>query len=410
VAAVGEAMNHPPSRHRSHASLRMTGKAFPRRAGVLALLCLMASARLRAEAADASLTADIHRDFDLHDYSGAAQACRRILARHPADAAAAYDLACALARLGQRADSDAALALAFRNGFNDADYACGDADLAALHGDPSFAALIAAMRARAARAGVPCEPAQQVPTSRLVEKDPGGSMRYRLYLPDTASPANQARLMVWLHPSGASDDAKVLTLLVPDLVAHGWAVMIFPQKPNYRDWTLEQYQQVGACIHDALAEPAVDRHRPVPLTFSAGGYMALELWHEDPAYWSALVIDCACNRNLISGQPRPLTTAQIASAAPVLAIEGERDPNRPVWEHDAPTWTAAGVPTQLVIVAGHGHEFLYSGDAWTMTLAWLDRLKASQAAAPGPSTRSGGAAAPRGPGSVDGQRDPASSR
>ncbi len=344
-----------------------------------ALLCVLAGAAVRAEDVDASLTAEIHHDFELHDYGSAAQACRTLLARHHENAEAAYDLACALARLGQRSDSVAALAQASRNGFNDADYACEDADLAGLHGDPSFASLIADMRARAARAGVPCEPPQLVPTARLVEKSPGGGMRYRLYVPATAGPARQARLMVWLHPSGASDDAKVLTQLVPDLLAHGWALMIFPQKPNYRDWTLEQYQQVGACIQDALAEPAVDPHRPVPLTFSAGGYMALELWHEDPAYWSALVIDCACNRNLITGQPRPLTTAQIAGAAPVLAIEGERDPNRPVWEHDAPTWTAAGVPTQLVIVPGHGHEFLYSGDAWTTTLAWLDRLKASQA-------------------------------
>jgi hypothetical protein len=370
----------------------------PLRAVLLPLPLLLAAwcapARLAAEEALDTSPQGLQHYFDVHDYAHAEAACRQLMARNASDPNPSYNLACALAREGRSDDALAALKYAEGRGFSDADHALQDDDLASLRASPAFQAIVAAMRAHPAEAGAPCEPLQAVPGARVVDRTPSAGLRYRLYINELASAKDQARLMVWLHPSGGSADQIVLGRLAPDLIQHGWALMIFPQK-QYMGWTGDEFPRLEPCIEDALRLPEIDPHRPVPLTFSAGGQLALEVWHQVPQYWSALVLDAAYPIDQATMQPRPLTPGEIACKTPVLAIVGGKDGGCALWEKDAPVWNQAGVPTEVVRVEGHGHEFLYVQGVWTRTLAWLDALKAFQKGKPSPGTTRDGKDATR---------------
>jgi dienelactone hydrolase len=343
-------------------------------------LCLAPLPLVGEDVGDGMQQAMLH-SFAMHDYPHAEQACRQLLARHPEDGNMSYNLACALAREGKTPEALAALQQAASHGFNDADHALLDDDLTSLHAERAFQAAIDVMRTHLPYEDAPCETLQQVPGTRVLERTPSAGMHYRLYIASKATPTEPARLMVWLHPSGGSMDDHVLALLAPDLIVHGWALMIFPQK-HYDGWDQEGCNRMQACVADAYAEPAVDHHRPVPLTFSAGGQLALEIWFQQPDYWSALVLDAAYPTDYRTGKPRPLSPQQVATKIPVLAIVGARDPSGAQWNEDAPRWTAAGVPTTLVNVPAAGHQFLYTGETWTKTLAWLDDLERIQLGIP----------------------------
>jgi hypothetical protein len=60
-----------------------------------------------------------------------------------------YNLACSLALVGRIDESFDELARAISNGYDDADHLEADEDLAALRGDPRYAALLLALRGAA---------------------------------------------------------------------------------------------------------------------------------------------------------------------------------------------------------------------------------------------------------------------
>jgi hypothetical protein len=358
------------------------GACMLRRIAVLLLATCLSPLTLAAQDQLDASEQGLLRYFAAHDYVHAEQACRQRLASDPGNGDMAYDLACALAREGERAAAIDALTQAAEHGFTDSDHALADDDLASLRSERGFQSAVATMRAHPAYAEVPCEPLHELPTARVVERTPSAGMRYRLYISTAAGALDPARLLVWLHPSGGSDDDRVLATLAPDLVAHGWALMIFPQK-CYDGWDQEGLNRMQGCVADAYRDPAIDRRHAVPLTFSAGGQLALEIWFQQPEYWSALVLDAAYPIDYRSGQPRPLSPQQIATKLPVLALVGASDPNGAAWEQDAVQWSSLGVPTTLIRVPDAGHQFLYTGAAWTRTLAWLDDLKRTQRRADG---------------------------
>jgi Flp pilus assembly protein TadD len=74
---------------------------------------------------------------------------RELVRRMPDDETAHYNLACSLALVGQVDAAFAALERAFELGYDDADHAAADEDLAGLQSDPRFAAFLARLRSRA---------------------------------------------------------------------------------------------------------------------------------------------------------------------------------------------------------------------------------------------------------------------
>ena len=73
---------------------------------------------------------------------------RRLVALLPEDSTAHYNLACSLALTQQPDEAFEALDAAVEHGYDDVPHLQADEDLAALHGDPRFEALVALMLGR----------------------------------------------------------------------------------------------------------------------------------------------------------------------------------------------------------------------------------------------------------------------
>ncbi len=73
---------------------------------------------------------------------------RELVRRMPDDETAQYNLACSLALVGEIDAAIAALERACDLGYDDADHAAGDEDLASLRADARFAALLERLRAK----------------------------------------------------------------------------------------------------------------------------------------------------------------------------------------------------------------------------------------------------------------------
>ncbi len=230
------------------------------------------------------------------------------------------------------------------------------------------------MRAHPAYADVPCEPLHELPGARVVERIPSAGMRYRLYIAASASAENPARLLVWLHPSGGSMTTACSRDAGPDLLAHGWALMIVPPK-RYEGGDQDGLNRRLGCVAAAYQDQAIERRQPVPLTFSAGGQLAPEIWFQQPDYWSALVLDAAYPTDYRTGQPRPLSQPQMATKLPVLAIIGASDPSGAPWGRPPPSGRpracrSRSSASRTPATSSSTRERLDS-----RTLAWLDDLK-----------------------------------
>lgn len=67
---------------------------------------------------------------------------QRLCSLRPADEVVQYNLACSLAQLGRRGAALGALRRALELGYRDFDHLAADKDLAGLHDDPAFQALV----------------------------------------------------------------------------------------------------------------------------------------------------------------------------------------------------------------------------------------------------------------------------
>jgi alpha-beta hydrolase superfamily lysophospholipase len=243
---------------------------------------------------------------------------------------------------------------------------------------PSLAVLAAAGLTGCATAsrGGPGD-ASAVPGVRALEGRPDGALPYRLWLPESATPARPARLLVWLHPSTASMNTQV-ERLVEALAARGVALLV-PTEKDFSGWNREEVRRLfEGTLPDAARTPGLDAARPALLGFSAGGQMALLLWVQFPGAFSGVAVVGAepvifgaggATREL---EPPP---GEGARATPVLVLEGSEERGARMWRGVLEPWRAAGVPLELRIAPGRGHEWLLAlpaeRDAF---LGWIEKL------------------------------------
>jgi poly(3-hydroxybutyrate) depolymerase len=238
-----------------------------------------------------------------------------------------------------------------------------------------LAALVAAVTASCAtpRAGGPGDYAP-LPGIRTAEGAPPGGLPYRLRIP--AASAAPGRLVVWLHPSGATLNAEV-EALAPDLAAHGFALLVVTEK-DLGGWTREEARRLLEVTLDAAArQPGVDGRRPALLGFSAGGQMALLLWAMLPGAFSGVAVMGAEPVEFGGGVARELAPPAVAAAraTPLLVMEGAREPGAGAWRGLVDAWHGAGVALELRVAAGRGHEWLLADPGERAAfLGWLERL------------------------------------
>jgi alpha-beta hydrolase superfamily lysophospholipase len=254
--------------------------------------------------------------------------------------------------------------------------------------EPRYAARVLAVLSAGAlsacattRTGAPgdFEPVSGV---RTLEGSPAGGHPYRLRLPAGSTDEAPARLLVWLHPSGASLNPAVESL-VPGLAARGWALLVLTDK-DFGGWTRDETRQLFDGTLPAVAQtPGLDARRPALLGFSAGGQMALLLWAQFPGAFSGVaIVGAEPVAPAVGRATREITPppGKAAAATPLLVVEGGQERGVRMWRGVLDPWRDAGVRLELRAVAGRGHEWLLGEPAERDAfLGWIEKLPSPEA-------------------------------
>jgi predicted esterase len=230
----------------------------------------------------------------------------------------------------------------------------------------------------AACASAPAGPGATLPPPgvRLHTGAPEGGLPYRLFVSEAATAEKPHRLLVWLHPSGGSG-LGLVEPLAADFARRGFALLTLHEK-DFSGWKgAEANRLMQRVVPDAARVPGVDARRPVLLGFSAGAQMALELWSARAESFGGLVLMAGSPRFSRGDESSPPSGPAYARV-PLLALTGEGDGEGPLlWRRAGEVWPAAGVPLQVSVVSGRGHEWLLAGAAeQSLVLQWLAALPA----------------------------------
>jgi predicted esterase len=336
-----------------------------------------------AKAQAAKIEEEITALFAAGKYAEAAEKCRAEMALVPKDSGAPYNLACALARLGKKDEALAALAKSMDLGFDDFEHMKVDEDLASIRDDKKFAECVAKAveNDKKAQAGT-YDPGPEVPGAKAVDRAPEGGLKYRLHVPNDATTEKPKRLIVWLHPSGASMNLQVAEH-VQDWMKAGYAVLL-PTQKRWNGWTdAEATKLLDKSLPDAATVPGVDAKRPVLVGFSAGAQMALLFWSKDPARFGGLMLDAGYPIDMEAYQrgERKLIDPPAGDAAtktPIFVLVGDADPGHMAWRQMEGQWKTAGVPLVVHYVPQGHHEWLLRGKMVDAFDEWLADVAAGK--------------------------------
>ena len=323
------------------------------------------------------------------DWAGAAATCRELIELAPKHPVPQYNLACYLARQGKTDEALTALSAAIDKGFSDADHITTDPDLESLRTSETFAALIKRAHENARKEERQFyEPHKDIEGVRTLERDPDGGLRYRLRMNPDTSKDNPQRLVIWLHPSGGSGN-RMAESLIRRLIKQNYALLL-PNQKNWRGWTeAEAARLMGPTLRDVAKVEGIDATRPVLMGFSAGGQLALQLWHEDPAALGGLIVDAAYPVQIDidpkTGRATQTTLAppkhDARKSVPIYVLVGDRDQagrGVEIWQRVEPAWREAGVPLTIDGVKDGQHAWLVGKTQADSLETWLKAIHANQ--------------------------------
>ena len=310
--------------------------------------------------------------FAQKDFAEIGEVCRKMIELVPRAPEPHYNLACSHARLGKKDEALAALARAVKLGFEDSALIEKDDDLASLHAEPRFRELLAkAKTADEARA----EKGAEVAGVKTVEGAPAEGLRFRVRMSPMAGKDKPQRLILWMHPSGGSMDSAI-EKLAPRFTSHGFALVVFTKK-NYAAWSAVDVARLPKTLDALAAIEGLSDDRPVLMGFSAGGQMALMLWHDGGAGLGGMVLDAAYpvrrdggGKFSLMGIPKDDATRKV----PMFVLVGAKDGGSKVWKQMEPAFKESGTPLTIRYLEGRGHEWLFGKDELDALDQWLDEL------------------------------------
>ncbi len=257
--------------------------------------------------------------------------------RRPDDVGTRYDLACSLALAADEGEALTQLEKAVELGFDDVEHLAEDPDLRSLRANPRFAAAIA-------RAEVISKFGIEVPQTRTIVRD-DAPMRLRLRLPDVSQ--GKLRVAVWLHPSGSRFNSEI-EWLAPVLFAHGLALVV-PTELYNRNWSTVDFD-LFVTRSLPVFKNDVDLERPVLIGFSAGGQIALIAWAQQPDRFGAVIATATAATVPLDQLP--------GSGAPVVVVNGARDPAFLTWGPVLSTWRSGSRKVSMRVVPDRFHEWV----------------------------------------------------
>ncbi len=373
-------------------------RPFPRwlaLAPVLALLGFAAPARADdptpedKQARANMLEAEVMKAFAEKRYEDAEKTCREQIALVPKDEGPHYNLACALARQGKAEAAVAELKEAVALGFTDADHLEADSDLDSIREAKGYADVVkAAKEAQAKAIANSYEPPEDVKGVKTVEGAPENGLRWRLRIGTGATAKAPHRLIVWLHPSGGSMNAKIEPLAT-EFASKGWALLVTTQK-KWDSWSESDAKRLlEGTLPDVAKVEGLDVKRPVLMGFSAGGQMALMLWAKEPGRFGGIVLDAAYPIDVAAYQQgrramMTLPTGDDVKRCPFFVVVGDADPGHMAWKASEGPWREAGIPLRVTYVPGGIHQWLIGSDEGAALLSWLADVAAGKTPASGP--------------------------
>ena len=240
--------------------------------------------------------------------------------------------------------------------------------------------------------------------------DDGATIRAWLVLPETASPAAPAPLLLWVHGGPVASWNSWSWRWNPWLMAaHGYAVLL-PDPAlstgyghafiarGHGQWGGQPYRDLMAITDAAVARPDIDEERTAMMGGSYGGYMANWIaghtgrfraivahaspWAldqmfgttDEPAYWRRIFGDPVTGPGRYTDHSPNRHVGQIST--PILVIHGDKDYRVPVGEALRLWWDLAshGKVAKFLYFPDENHWILSPGNVmiWYQTvLAFL---------------------------------------
>jgi len=325
------------------------------------------------------LLADLRPLMEGKKYDEAVVVCRKLIATLPEVPLGHYNLACAFAQLGKTDEAVAALTAAVDLGYYDVAHLQKDEDLSAIRGDKRFDELVEKAKVNERAGGGRYEKSEELQGLKTLEGFPDGGFRWRLRMGPDATKDKPERLIVWLHPEGATMNREV-EASAPRLIKCGYALLVFTQKP-LAYWAGADGEKVAKSVEDAAKAEGIDAKRPILMGCASGGQLALELWSRKPGEYGGLIVQSAYPVRVVSKiQLGPMRVPQDAAVktVPLFALVGSEDSGARIWKTAGPDFLRAGVPLVLRGVPGRGHDWLLGDVQWTELEKWLADVAAGK--------------------------------
>ncbi len=275
------------------------------------------------------------------DWTKAIEVGLRWTGANPADASAAYFLACAHARNGDKADAFKWLRTARRNGFDRAGDMMRDEDLASLHGDREYEEILATVRmaekVRFGEAAEP-EPLYQLPAS---------------YDGDAPLP-----IILAIHDAGGS--AAEIVRVWTETADRVGAVLVAPHAPQwdgaagFRWRELDETEYVIMTVLEYARERVNIEGQPIVIAgFGQGGYMAMGvgLRHKE-IFDGVITVGGTFEPSLF-----PTEVAKENSQVKAYLIVGENDRGLKLNQAAEKALEILKIPCKLSVFEDVGHDY-----------------------------------------------------
>ena len=201
-------------------------------------------------------------------------------------------------------------------------------------------------------------------TGRLAETVAAHDREFWAYVPDDYSPANSYGLVVWIHPTGDTQEAEQLDRWRPVCQERG-LILLAPKAKELGQWSPADAVFAKELIERFVAEYTIDPRRVVVHGQGNGGFLAAFL--------------ASKNRSLIRGlctvgsplRQQPPDTDPDARQQ-YLLIAGDKDTLFPQIEESLKLLEQMKYPVSRLIVPGA--TTYPTGDTWTALIRWIDSL------------------------------------
>lgn len=306
-------------------------------------MALAAPARAADEDPD-RLRRALRSAFEKGDYEQAASLAEALAARDPSAPTAAYDAACAYARLGRPAQALGWLRTAAARGFHLTATALRDPDLDPIRTDPGFAEIVAAFERNSAAALERAKPA--IDAAPLLTRVASRVDRSR-----------PAPLLVALHSAGGR--AEAIADVWTGVAGERGVVLVAPQSHVSRgrgfDWGVMDHAEYAIlrAVDRARASHRIDPARIVLTGFSQGASMAFFVALRHPGLFTGVIPVAGHHEERLN----PLPSRRPDVLPRFFIMCGARDEAAANNRQAAAALGAAGASVELRIYPGVGHGF-----------------------------------------------------